>query len=397
MKTIVRLHIVGVHLFSLVVVLMLVSMGTVQAASTFPSASQTKSWQIVASPNTAATINLLGSVAAFSASDVWAVGEAEYYPTPNDPIVEHWNGTAWSIVTTPSSGTYGLFNAVTTIPETHELWAVGTWATSKHGQEGLAELWNGTTWKIIPTAVVNSSIFSGVSALSATDAWAVGNYYQSSNMPNAALVEHWNGTKWSQVPVTYPSGSQHSFLNSVITFSATDAWAVGSYDKGISSPGYSLVEHWNGTKWSIVSSPNPASNNNVLGSVISVPGTKHLWAVGFGFDGTNTQSLIEYWNGSTWSVVSTPSVGAGSQLSSVVALSAKSAWVVGSDYNGQGSTSTLTEHWNGTAWNVVSSPNPTTTSMLYGLVGIPGSSTLWAVGSDYNSQSDELTLTERHS
>ncbi|HLJ33483.1 MAG TPA: hypothetical protein VKU38_07530, partial [Ktedonobacteraceae bacterium] len=104
-------------------------------------------------------------------------------------------------------------------------------------------MWNGTKWKIIPTVSANSPVLYGVAALSATDAWAVGNYYQGNQMPNAALIEHWNGSAWSQVPAAYPSGSQHTFLYGVTAFSASDVWAVGFYDNGIGSPGYTLVEH----------------------------------------------------------------------------------------------------------------------------------------------------------
>lgn len=241
-----------------------------------------------------------------------------------------------------------VFYAVTTIPGTHNIWAAGT--------GGLAELWNGTKWKIIPTASVNSPILYGVVALSATDAWAVGNYYQGNQMPNAALVEHWNGSQWSQVPAAYPSGSQHTFLYGIAAFSATDVWTVGFYDNGIMSPGYTLVEHWTGKKWKLVSSPNPGSNNNVLGSVATIPGTQTLWAAGYTSDGANTHTLIEYWNGTAWSVSTSPSPGVSSTLLGVVALSAKSTWVVGSYTLGQGDDSTLTEKWNGTAWTAVSRP-----------------------------------------
>src|SRR5579872_220351 len=145
MKIIGRLYAVGAPLLVFVVLLMFINVGTVQASAT---ASQSKSWRIVSSPNTSASVNMLSSVAAFSANDVWAVGESSYYPSPYDPLVEHWNGTTWSIVSTPAAGTGNAFYAVTTVPGTHDMWAVGT--------GGLAELWNGTKWKIIPTVSANS-------------------------------------------------------------------------------------------------------------------------------------------------------------------------------------------------------------------------------------------------
>lgn len=388
MNLLTRLRTISAHLLLTMVLLTFVGAGTFQATPA-NAAGSTASWQIVASPSPAAIFNVLGSVAAFSPDDVWAVGQAQYTTSVAVPLAEHWNGTTWSVVPVRLSRIGNAFNAVTTIPGTHDLWAVGN--------GGLAELWDGATWKITPTVTLNSPTFSSVFALSATSAWAVGNYYRSSLMPNAALIEYWDGARWYQVPAAYPPGSQHSFLNSITALSATDIWAVGSYDNGITSPGFTLVEHWNGTRWSLVSAPNPGPNNNILGNVTRVPDTDHLWATGLQFNGFQVQSLIEYWNGTTWSLVPAPLVGVGSQLSGVAALSENNAWVVGSYTDGQGDDYTLTEQWDGTAWNVVTSPNPTSLSFLYGLTKVPGSGTLWAVGSYYNSQNDQLTLTEQYS
>jgi hypothetical protein len=331
MKTFVQLRTPGVPLLLMVVLLTFVGMGPLQATPASAHSSHTKTWQIVPSPNnTSLDFNKFSGVAAFSPNDVWAVGQAQNYYSPLEPLVAHWNGTAWSIVTVPSAVSGNGFNAVATIPGTHHLWAVGT--------AGLAALWNGSSWNVIPTSPVDSPSFSGVVALSATNAWAVGTY------------------------------------------------------NGQTSPA-ALVEHWNGKKWKLDTAPSPGPTQNVLNSVTRIPNTNAMWAVGR----TETQSLIEYWNGKKWSVVSAPGVG---QLFAVTALSAHSAWAVGSYYDGQ-NDNTLIVHWNGTAWNVVSSPNPSTAtaSYLYGLTRVPGTDTLWAVGSYYSDGSNfrEQTLTERYS
>lgn len=388
-KTLIGIRTIGASLLLMVVLLTVVGVGVVQAAPRTATVNQTQSWHIVPSPNTPATYNSLGSLAAFSANDVWATGTAQYYPSPTDPILEHWNGSTWKMASPPASATGNGFGAMTIVPGTPEVWVLSG--------GGFTELWNGSAWQQIPTANVNTPSLSSIVALSTTNAWLVGNYYQSPQMPNAALIEHWNGTTWSQVTAAYPKGSQHTFLNAITALSATNIWAVGSYDNGITSPGYTLVEHWNGTTWSLISAPNPGPNNNVLLSVSRIPNTNDLWAVGFEFNGSQTQNLIEYWNGTVWSLVTVPQPGVGGQLSGVVALSANSAWVVGNYTNGQGDEYTLTEYWNGTTWNVISSPNPSTYSSLSSLVSVPGSTTLWAVGSYYNSQSDELTLIEQYS
>ncbi len=105
MKTIIRLRNVGVSLLLIVVLFAFVGAGTVQASPTSAPAYHTKSWKIVSSPNTSATYNVLNSVAAFSTHDAWAVGQAQYCPSPLDPLVEHWNGMAWSVVSSPNPTT----------------------------------------------------------------------------------------------------------------------------------------------------------------------------------------------------------------------------------------------------------------------------------------------------
>jgi hypothetical protein len=43
----------------------------------------------------------------------------------------------------------------------------------------------------------------------------------------------------------------------------------------------SLVEYWNGTKWSIANNPNPGTFENILWGVTRIPNTpKAIWTVG---------------------------------------------------------------------------------------------------------------------
>lgn len=55
----------------------------------------------------------------------------------------------------------------------------------------------------------------------------------------------------------------------------------------------SLIEHWNGANWKVVSSP---IDHEQLTSITRVPSTNQLWAVGLG-------RLIEHWDGANWSIV----------------------------------------------------------------------------------------------
>jgi hypothetical protein len=96
---------------------------------------------------------------------------------------------------------------------------------------------------------VNGSGLNAVAEIAPNDVWAVGSI-GSGTLKVQPLVEHFNGTTWSVVPTpTAPNGST---LNGVAGVAASDVWAVGTSGSATSPP---LVEHWNGTSWSIVSTP----------------------------------------------------------------------------------------------------------------------------------------------
>jgi len=108
----------------------------------------------------------------------------------------------------------------------------------------------------------------------------------------------------------------------------------------------------------------------------------------FGFP----QTLIEHWNGSTWSIVPSPNAGDGGELKAVAAVSASDVWAVGNSLGpGNGVKKTLVEHWDGSAWSVVPSPSPdmfTDDSLLS--VAARSSQEVWAVG--LSPVVDELEL-----
>jgi hypothetical protein len=195
----------------------------------------------------------------------------------------------------------------------------------------------------------------GVSADSATDAWAVG-YYANVNSGVAAqpVIVHWDGASWSQVPSPNPGSAE---LYGVSAFSPTNAWAVGSFTNS-ANVGQTFIVHWDGASWSQVPSPSPHANGDGLTSVSALSATD-AWAVGTGTTSTKaTRTLILHWNGTVWSRVKSPDPGSGggegtSQLFAVSAVSGADAWAVGTASSGPGMTGMyiLILHWNGTAWS----------------------------------------------
>lgn len=89
-------------------------------------------------------------------------------------------------------------------------------------------------------------------------------------------------------------------------------------------------------------------------------------AVGYYPASTRYQTLTEWWDGSSWSRLSSPNFG-GTQsdgLDGVSCASTTFCMATGS-YSSGGKDRTLTENWDGTRWNLVSSPNLSTNGNFF--------------------------------
>ncbi len=255
-------------------------------------------------------------------------------------------------------------------------------------QSGTAEaapsVWSVTS-SPTPADISGLVYLNGVSCASSTSCMAVGYYYNGS--PYQTLIESWNGTNWSIVPSPDPS-SNYNYLYGVSCVSSIDCVAVGSYfdssaDRGLQT----LVESWNGTDWSIISSPDQSSSDNVLQGVSCTRSTDCV-AVGWG-----TTALIESWNGSSWSIVPGPSAGL---LLGVSCSRSNSCEAVGfRDSSRPGKElKTLVDSWNGTTWSSSSSPSPGESDTLNN-VSCASSASCIAVGTaSYGGQPPQGSLIE---
>ncbi|HEX9988655.1 MAG TPA: hypothetical protein VGE45_09285 [Chloroflexia bacterium] len=231
----------------------------------------------------------------------------------------------------------------------------------------------GLAWRDVPAANPGSALY-GIEVVSANDIWAVGLDYTG---PTArTLIEHWNGTQWAIVP-SPNVGTESSYLFKVSAVSASDIWAIGTHN------GRTLALHWDGAQWSIVSTPNPGTNENYLLDVKAVS-ANDVWAVGYFRSGSPYpfQMFIAHWDGKSWSQVPSPNTGFFSNvLTSVDAISANDIWAVGYSMaqNAPASqTQTLTIHWNGSSWSVV----PSGSFNQLNSVSAVSSNDVWAVGSN---------------
>jgi hypothetical protein len=332
-------------------------------------------------PAAAATFSgRLYSVAAVSPTDAWAVGLH-----PNSSLIVHWNGHSW----TQSLAGAGYYNGVAA-DSADDAWAVGgtNWFSPART---LAEHWNGTSWTRVPSPTpAGGGIFAAVTATSPTNAWAVGRTGGGPGVTGVfkPLIEHWNGTTWTQQ--RFPLPTNGGLFTAVTATSATNAWAVGW--TGSTSPGagtQTLIEHWNGRTWTRVASPNPAGTFSILDGV-AASGPGNVWAVGYtGTNGGPDQPLILHWQDGAWVAVPSPSPTGDVALQSVATTSHSDVWAVGLTHPTTCSPQcgTLIEHWNGKTWRQVPSPNPPA-GYLNAFAGVAALNchNAWAVGTtDYAS------------
>ncbi len=358
-------------------------------------------WNVVYSPGPGASYNDLSSVSAIAANDVWAVGSYNNGgSTVEQTLTEHWDGSSWSVVASPNVGTgYNYLSSVSAIAA-NDVWAVGYYENvGRTIDQTLTEHWDGSSWSVVASPNVGTSynVLSGVSAISANDVWAAGGYHTVSGI-ELTLTEHWDGSSW--IIVYSPNvGTSHNYLSGVTAISVNDVWAVGGYFNSGSTVDQTLTEHWDGSSWSVVSSPNVGTSNNVLSGVSAIA-ANDVWAVGRydNVGSTAEQTLTEHWDGSSWSVVSSPNVGTGNNvLSGVSAIVANDVWAVGYYFNsGSFADQTLTEHWDGSSWSVVSNPNVGTGYNNLLSVSAISASNVWAAGSYFDGGAYQ-PLTEHYS
>jgi hypothetical protein len=218
--------------------------------------------------------------------------------------------------------------------------AVGYYVIARGGLfKTLIESWNGTHWSVVPSPNPgtrrngNANFLDGVSCVSADACTAVG-YYEDIEGDTLNLIESWNGTIWSVVP--NPSVETTYGLNAVSCASADACMAVGHYFGQTSNVNKTLAELWDGTTWSVVPTPNRGSGPDDDLSGVSCASAGACTAVGSYLNSSTHfgQTLIESWNGTTWSLAPSPSRGAGgNSLDAVSCASADACTAVGTDSN----------------------------------------------------------------
>ena len=179
------------------------------------------------------------------------------------------------------------------------------------------------------------------------------------------MIEAWNGASWSIVASPDTSASQNNYLRGVSCVSSTSCKAVGNYNNGTLEQ--TLVESWNGTTWSIVACANMSGSSNYLDG-ISCTSSISCTAVGHYNNSGVDQTLAETWNGISWSIVATPNASnsQNNYLDDVSCVSSGLCTAVGGYYNGtHHRNQTLVETWGLRSWSIETSPNTSSSQENY--------------------------------
>jgi hypothetical protein len=339
--------------------------------------SETAAWGVVPSPNRGTLQNELAGLAVVSSNDIWAVGRYNSGRPPTvtgrNTLALHWDGMDWTDVNTPNPTWAGAdffsLEDAAAISST-SVWAVGyaeDFASLK--STTLIERWNGSAWKIVPSPNPGGSSLPNqlfAVAVGDADAWAVG----AAGYPEHALSLRLQGGRWRSVP----NGCGVP-LNGVELVSRTDVWAVGS----------DTTCHFDGTTWAVVPSPQPRPAFQETAYVltdVSALAANDVWASGYRVidqgEYLQDQSIVEHWDGTTWTLTTDVD---GQALNGIEALGSNDVWAVGTD-----GTRGLVVHFDGTGWNVVPSPTPGDSGVLADAES-ESTSHLWAVGTANGGQS----------
>jgi len=351
-------------------------------------------WTVQRTQLLGANDNSLGAVAGSSPRDVWAVGN--FLPDAKNSnqdatltFAEHYNGVRWSVVRTPNLGpNFASFYGVAA--SGGRAWAVGMRLNAQYQDRALIEVWNGSRWTIADNPQPGSvrDMLFAASAVSPSDVWAVGDR-EGGNGRFETLAEHWNGHSWSVIPTPDP-GSTGNHLYAVDAVARDNVWAVGQR-LGAQAPDQALVEHWNGRRWSVVSTPVSTAASVMLEGVAVSGG--QVWVDGESDSPNGGRPIIEHLRNGHWSIADLSGVGSIWTMLYGIAVTGDTVWATGTfvdpvtDNNEVLVLRGVKGHW-----SVDPAPNPGSGSnILEGVSTVRGQ--LWAAGV-YDTGGSRLPLIE---
>ena len=237
---------------------------------------------------------------------------------PGSALNESWNGSSWTEVSDLNSARHQGGSAGT---QTSAIY----WSGYPDSPGIQTESWNGSAWTEVAD-LANKQIASGSAGVSNESAAAIAGYNGSANV---ATVEDWS---FSGLP---PSTPVANYSESV----------VGDLYYNTTSGSFKAIKEGVGSWAAGTNMPSASAGRGMAG-----PTSAAIAYGGTGPPGTASQTLTEYYNGSSWTEVADLNQGRfmgdpATQGSQTAALFAAGA------YNGTSQDNV--ESWNGSSWTEV--------------------------------------------
>ncbi len=327
-------------------------------------ASAAPEWRLTSTPNPAETYtsHLNGTSCTPKTTVCTAVGSYQTEFGNPLPIAERWSGTEWKLQTVPNpAGSKRTTLDKVSCPTTTSCEGVGYYEPSAGVNRAFAAVWNGTEWKLQTTPEPVGALSAQLEDVSCTAAGActaVGSYKNSSGT-RLSLAERWNGTEWKIQTTPNPASAKAVEAGGVSCASAESCVMVGSYENG-SSVRVPFSETWNGTEWTVKTVSNPSGSVRTYATSVSCTSASACTLVGTFANSSEVESgFAERWNGTEWSLqtVAKPSGAKSYSFFGVSCVSATECTTSGTLMTTGVVYMPLAERWNGTAWTVESTPN----------------------------------------
>jgi hypothetical protein len=361
--------------------IVLVSMALPFGGTVVPAAAACGGFWRVSGPEPPAAPAVLYAASALGPSNAWAVGSLG---GGTETLIQRWNGSSWSVVPSPSPGDENLLTSVSAASAT-DAWAAGMSATPLtivHEDEPLLLHWDGRSWTEDPF-IDGALPLVSVKALASDDVWVGG---------ELLFLGHFDGASWAAVP--HPD-LEEGAIHAIDASGPNDVWFVGVKEAEGGAGEFALVQRWDGARISVVESPpvNLGEASALWGVEVISP--TDVWAVGDRGDEGANQTLIEHWDGSAWTIVPSPNPGTDfNELSAVAAVAPDDVYAVGT-YSTDGVEHPLVIHWDGVSWTELRAWGPSSgMATLKGLTAA-GPARVFAVGAAGPTADDLRPLVER--
>jgi hypothetical protein len=328
------------------------TIGQLAAAASRPSSSLTlvehwngTSWTVQPNPgfNGAAIAQAIG-ISCGSPTACFATGLYIDNSTGAElPLLERYDGTRWSIQTAPApAGALAtrLFDVSCTAA--NACTAVGEAFTASTAV-AFADRWDGTAWTLqrVPGQAGLGTALGSVSCTAANACSAVGALLNVLTGTESTLAEFWDGSRWTIQPTANKSGNYSSYLYGVSCTAASACMAAGGWNSNVSFTAGALSEVWSGAGWQLKSLPPLPNASFTIPDPVSCSAANACTAVGSWFSRAAGGAFADSWNGKAWAAQQVPT--------SLFALEGVSCLNTTACLATGGGTSAV---WNGTSWAV---------------------------------------------